>query len=50
MAKIEACTKCHGIPEETVSLKDFKQENYVVINTSLAAPGKTRNQRSERML
>lgn len=41
---MEVCTKCHGIPKEVVSLKDFKQEIHVIINTSLAAPWKSRNQ------
>lgn len=44
MAKMEVCTKCHGIPKEVVSLKDFKQAVHVGINTSLAAPWMSRNQ------
>ena len=40
MAKIDAMES----PKETMPMKNFKQENCVVINTSLAAPWKARNQ------
>lgn len=41
---MKAYTISHGIPEETMSLKDFKEENYAVTNTCLPAPWKARNQ------
>lgn len=44
MAKVEARTKCCGIPGKATSLKDFKQESSAVINTSPAAPWKSGDQ------